>query len=104
MLYVPYRFFLWGASSDLWSDLCSISDEEKITSVFEAEGTANIGTVAGVDEQGINMYAGGTDIDAGGAFVDAGDADVDAEILILTGGTNEGVRDFVVGLLIFSLW
>ena len=41
-----------------------------------------------MDEEGIGVYAGGTDVDAGGGNVDAG-------VLVLTGGTDEGVGDFL---------
>ena len=88
--YVPRRFFLWGVSSDSRSDLCSLSDEDEINSVTAAAGSAGIDAVAGMDEEGIN-------VNAGGAGVEAGDEDVDARIPVLTRGTGEGATDFLFG-------
>ena len=51
---------------------------------MKAAGSANVGTVAGVDEIGIGVYAAATDMDAGEADVDAGGADVDAVVLLYT--------------------
>ena len=64
--------------------------------VIKAAGSTNIGAVEGVDEIGIGVYAGGTDMEKGGA-------DGDARVLLLKGSKEQGVGDFLgwpTGLLV----